>query len=264
MLRISREGVLPQIVLPLLPRLFRSFLFNMSYSLIARPTFEPGTHYNREIERPILGICFFEPVQIPLVVTKLKKEYFYDTGHQIVFQALQEMYNSRIPIDMITIVQYLWDKGVKEINGSNTPYFISRLTNDVVSGLHTRYHCAVLCQLHERREALAAGKPLLRKSAAWKFPPHARWYLSMISKEALRYTAKKYGKSIIIGKSISPKIIQVPNENWVYLLHLIHPNDTFTCQSGLTTHILTRHQCQALLPSFKKLYLEPGNQLVWR
>lgn len=227
--------------------------------------YKEGVHYNREIERAVLGVCLLEKTPLPVVIRMLKPEVFYLDSHQLVFNALKDMFYAKLDIDLLTVCQYLWSKGVQHIASDNTAAFLTRLTRDVVSGAHARYHAVILQDLHLKRVAYGKGEVLAIKSAKWKFPPHARWYLSMVSKQALRLTATQYGKKMIRSKNAGTEIVRVPNTDWVYILHLARPEYTWTCLSSAPVYReLSREACAALIPVHKKLYVENGTDLVWR
>lgn len=230
--------------------------------MLIQREYKEGVHYNREIERAVLGICLLEKPHIPYVIRQLKPEFFYNSGHQVVFNTIKEMHVNRLDIDLLTTVQYLWSKGVQQITSDNTAAFLTRLTRDVVSGTHVQYHCAILQDLYLHKVAYAKGEVINKKSAKWKFPPHARWYLSMITKGALRLTAPKYGRELVTGQQGTT--LEVPNKDWVYLMHLVDPQSGWTCIPGRTPYKLTREECVARLPVDKKLYVENQSELVWR
>ena len=50
-------------------------------------------------------------------VEKINEEYFYVPAHQIIYQALVELWNSNQGIDLITFTQFLRDRNLLETIG---------------------------------------------------------------------------------------------------------------------------------------------------
>ncbi len=114
-----------------------------------------ATHYNLEIEAAILGICMLEKTAFSRIYGVLKPEYFYSEGNQKVFNAMSEMVTANLPIDILTVHDYLQRvKGIKEISMHNTAYYLSRLTNNVVSSTHMEYHSLILQKMWCQRELI--------------------------------------------------------------------------------------------------------------
>lgn len=125
--------------------------------------FENNIHYSTNFERAILGICLMEKDAFARIYGVVDKETFYHDSHQVVFETLKTMFEQSIPIDILTVIDQLFRfKGLKEINGTNTDYFITSLTNDIVSSAHLEYHCHVVKTMWTEREIIKlthSGQP---------------------------------------------------------------------------------------------------------
>lgn len=222
--------------------------------------FVKDIHYSRTAERAVLGAALLIPrVTRRLLALPMKVEYFYDDDHKRVFKALTELEFRGTPIDLITVNHYLVNSGFKELAGSNTAYFLTKLTNDVVSDAHLDPHCGIIKQLYEDRQLIslstqaAAGASVAKlkrlaakiESPTRKFPiKEARYLLKRVDKELIKKTADKYGSKTITGTQ--PFRIQVDNIFMVYLMWLIDPTYTWTVNSGDET--FTRERCLAEIP----------------
>lgn len=112
-------------------------------------------HYSKDLESAILGICLLEKDSFGRTYGIIDKENFYFDGHKEVYDAIAEMYNNGIPIDLLTVTDYLMnDKKKIEINSLNTAYFLVRLTNSVASSAHLEYHCFIIKRMWMEREVL--------------------------------------------------------------------------------------------------------------
>lgn len=117
--------------------------------------FEKDIHYNLEFEKAILGICLLEKEAFGRIYSIVDKSCFYHYGHQIIFESIAEMYVNGLPIDVLTVSDHIFRiKGVKEISNQNIGYFVTTMTNSVVSSAHAEYHAAVLKTLWMEREII--------------------------------------------------------------------------------------------------------------
>lgn len=117
--------------------------------------FEKDIHYSQNFEWAILGICILEANAFGRTYGIIEMETFYYDGSKLVYRALAEMFNNGLPIDIFTVVDYITNKlGQKKIYQEPTPYYVSRLTNSVVSSAHLEYHCHVIKRMWMEREVV--------------------------------------------------------------------------------------------------------------
>lgn len=118
--------------------------------------FKEYLHYNQDMEKALLGACLLEKLAFSRLISIIDNgNIFYNTGHQQVFEAILEMYKESLPIDLLTVADYFYNrKKVVIINGSNTAYFLADCTKDVVSTANMEYHAIVVRELWQRRKVL--------------------------------------------------------------------------------------------------------------
>jgi replicative DNA helicase len=117
--------------------------------------FKKHIHYSQELEQAVLGACMLEYSAFSRIYGILKPETFYMFGHQEVFSAMAEMYDSGAPIDTFTVVDYLTRKrGFEHFHGYNVLYFVTRLTNCVVNTAHLEYHASIIKAMWMDRELI--------------------------------------------------------------------------------------------------------------
>jgi len=115
--------------------------------------FKELIHYDKNMECAILGACLIEKTAYGRVRGLLGKECFYYTSNEIVYSVLSEMWENNYPIDLLTVTQYIVrNKGINELSKSNVAYYLTKLTNDVVSTAHLEYHALLVRQLYAERE----------------------------------------------------------------------------------------------------------------
>lgn len=107
--------------------------------------------HSKELEKNILGAIIMDKRVLPLVVGHLKEEIFYDLTHQKIFGVIKKMYNENTHVDISTVAQKLQsDETVKEAGGA---YYLSKLTDGVVSTSHINTHIEMVIELYKKRQA---------------------------------------------------------------------------------------------------------------
>lgn len=117
------------------------------------PQFKEYIHYDKGMEGAVLGACLLDKTAYGRVRGLLMKECFYLDGNKKIYEVLTEMWEKNYPIDILTVVQYLVrDKCIDVLESFNTPYYVTRLTNSVVSTANLEYHALLIRQLYAERE----------------------------------------------------------------------------------------------------------------
>ena len=82
----------------------------------------------------------------------LKPECFYVESHQRIYRAMQSLAQKSQPIDMLTVVEEL--KFREELEMAGGPYYVTRLTNSVVSAANIDAHSRIILQKFIQRELI--------------------------------------------------------------------------------------------------------------
>ncbi len=106
----------------------------------------------RELEEAILGAMMLEKGAFDDVIEVIKAECFYVDAHQRIFKAMQNLAANSSPIDLLTVVEQLKKSEELEIVGG--PYFVTKLTNAVVSSANIIAHCRIVLQKFIQRELI--------------------------------------------------------------------------------------------------------------
>ena len=107
----------------------------------------------RELEEAVLGAIMLEKAAFDNVIdTNLKPECFYVEAHQIIFSAMRDMQQSGTPIDILTVVEEL--KKQEKLDAVGGAYYITKLTNVVVSTAHIDAHARIILQKFIQRELI--------------------------------------------------------------------------------------------------------------
>jgi len=106
----------------------------------------------KELEEAVLGAIMLEKSAFDAVVEILKPECFYVESHQRIFKAMQGLATKSMPIDLLTVVEELRSREELEITGG--PYFVTKLTNSVVSAANIEAHSRIILQKFIQRELI--------------------------------------------------------------------------------------------------------------
>lgn len=106
----------------------------------------------RDLEEAVLGAIMLEKSAFDTIVEILKPECFYVDAHQRIFKAFQDLAQKSMPIDMLTVVEELKTK--EELDMVGGPYYITKLTNAVVSTANLEAHARIILQKFIQRELI--------------------------------------------------------------------------------------------------------------
>jgi replicative DNA helicase len=116
----------------------------------------------RELEEAVLGAIMLEKTAFDTVIEILKPECFYVESHQRIYMAMQSLAQKSQPIDMLTVVEELRFREELELTGG--PYFITRLTNSVVSAANIDAHARIILQKFIQRELIRISGEIISDS----------------------------------------------------------------------------------------------------
>ncbi|MFP5041926.1 replicative DNA helicase [Parasediminibacterium sp. JCM 36343] len=106
----------------------------------------------RELEEAVLGAIMLEKGAFDVVSEILKPECFYVEAHEHIFRCMMSLEQKSQPIDILTVVEELRFKELLEAVGG--PYFVTKLTNAVVSTANIDAHARIVLQKFIQRELI--------------------------------------------------------------------------------------------------------------
>jgi replicative DNA helicase len=110
--------------------------------------------HNLEMEQGVLGCQLLDPNQcIGECIEKLKEIVaYYDLRHQVIQQALFDMFNARTPVDLTTVQQWLKDKKMLDQIGGIA--YLSALQDAVPSAANLSYYLDIVCEKYFLRRVI--------------------------------------------------------------------------------------------------------------
>ena len=107
-------------------------------------------------EKSLLGAVMLSNDVLPEVLTILRPRDFYETRHQIIFQAIIDLYDQHKPIDLLTLTSELkTKKQLKEIGGGVYLVRNGITVLDLVDARIDIRHLQALCHLEIFRQNAA-------------------------------------------------------------------------------------------------------------
>lgn len=106
----------------------------------------------KDLEEAVLGAIMLEKGAFDTVVEILSPECFYVDAHQRIYRAMQGLANKSQPIDILTVVEELRTREELDIIGG--PYYVTKLTNAVVSSANIEAHSRIILQKFIQRELI--------------------------------------------------------------------------------------------------------------
>ena len=113
----------------------------------------------KDLEEAILGAVMLEKNAFDVVVEILKPECFYVDAHQRIYRAMQGLAQKNQPIDILTVAEELRTR--EELDMVGGPYYVTKLTNAVVSSAHIEAHSRIVLQKFIQRELIRASGEII-------------------------------------------------------------------------------------------------------
>src|SRR5882762_5705366 len=113
--------------------------------------------HSLEAEQGVLGCIMLAASEcLGECITKLKagSEIFYDLRHRTIYDTMVEMYDTKVPIDTITLQQRLKDK--QQLDGVGGLAFLSALPDAVPSAANLDYYLNIVREKHVLRKMIHA------------------------------------------------------------------------------------------------------------
>lgn len=113
----------------------------------------------KELEVVVLGAIMLEKGAFDIVSEILHPECFYVDAHQRIFKAMRSLVIKNMPVDLLTVVEQLKiHEDLEKVGGA---YYVTTLTNGVVSSANIEAHSRVVLQKFIQREIIRISGELI-------------------------------------------------------------------------------------------------------
>lgn len=108
-----------------------------------------------DAERSTIGALLVDKDSIIKISDFLKPDDFYHDAHRMIYQAMQDLYDKRTPIDLVTLTNVLEErKELKLIGGAS---YLALLANEVPTSTHVFQYATIVKQKAILRRLILAG-----------------------------------------------------------------------------------------------------------
>ena len=113
-----------------------------------------------DLEEVVLGALMLEKEAVNAVIDILTPEVFYKEAHQLIFAAIKDLFTKSEPIDILPVTNHL--KSPNDLDAAGGAYYISQLTNRVVSSANIEYHSRIILQKHIQRQLIQISSETIK------------------------------------------------------------------------------------------------------
>ena len=115
-----------------------------------------------DVEEAVLGAMLVEPSTIDASMEELNASCFYDPRHRMIFEAMTELVNGHVSIDLVTVSEKLRSRGqLEEIGGAVT---LANLSQNIGAAAHIEFYIKILKQKAIQRDLITASYDILRQA----------------------------------------------------------------------------------------------------
>jgi replicative DNA helicase len=176
----------------------------------ARPTIDrlpPNSAEPGGAEQGVLGCCLLSPNEcLGECIEKLKDsgaEFFYDLRHQTIYENLAAMFNTREPIDLITVQQKLKDKQLLEQIGGIA--YLSQLQDSVPSAANLSYYLEIVREKFLLRKMIQTCTEVVGR--VYDYEGEVDALMDEVERDVLRISESRAQDSVATTKDLVTKAI---------------------------------------------------------
>ncbi|MBD3330002.1 replicative DNA helicase [Candidatus Peregrinibacteria bacterium] len=111
--------------------------------------------HSLEAEKSTLGSLIVDKDSIVKISDFLFPEDFYHDAHKSIYQAVRDLYDKRVPIDLVTLTNILKDRDHLESIGGAT--YLAKLANEVPTATHIYQYATIVKEKGILRKLILAG-----------------------------------------------------------------------------------------------------------
>jgi len=115
-----------------------------------------------DMEEAVLGAMMLDKNAVAEVIDILKPEAFYKESHSVIFKAIQDLFHTTQPVDILTVTQQLRKNGTIELAGG--AFYVTQLTNRVASAANIEFHSRIVLQKFIQRELIRISSDTIRQA----------------------------------------------------------------------------------------------------
>ena len=115
--------------------------------------------HSAEAEESVIGALLLDRDAIIVVAEFLMPSHFYDDRHKEIFECILELYEERVPIDVLTVAERLKKRKVlKKVGGAT---LLAELANKVPTAAHVEHYGRIVKDHAVKRSLMTAASRLI-------------------------------------------------------------------------------------------------------
>src|SRR5690554_6171231 len=112
-----------------------------------------------DLEEAVLGAMMIDKKGVDDAIDILKPEAFYKEAHRYIFEAIETLFQSTQPIDILTVSTQLRKNGKLEIVGGD--FYLISLTQKIASSAHIEFHSRIILQKFIQRSLIKISNEII-------------------------------------------------------------------------------------------------------
>jgi replicative DNA helicase len=118
--------------------------------------------FSEEAEASVLGAILIDKYAMVTLAEILTPDDFYSLRHKLIFEACMELYEERVPLDILTVSDRLKKKkALKKVGGSS---YLAGLANQVPTAAHVEHYAKIVKDLATKRNLISAASKIVEMS----------------------------------------------------------------------------------------------------
>lgn len=114
--------------------------------------------HSKEAETSVLGCVLIDRNALVDVVDKLLPDMFYEPRHSLIFEAVQQLYTDRAPVDVVTVADKLKEgKNLKKVGGNG---YLAELAANVPTSAHAEKYADIVRGYFIKRQMVSLAGDL--------------------------------------------------------------------------------------------------------
>lgn len=126
---------------------------------MAKPKLPP---HDIEAEKSLLGALLVDPDALVKVADLIRPESFYNPSHNIIYAAIEQLYEKRQPVDAITLTSQL--KKMKKLDEAGGTAALAHLSNILSTAANVVEYAKVVAALYVKRRIISISGELTEQA----------------------------------------------------------------------------------------------------
>ncbi|MBQ7201855.1 replicative DNA helicase [Candidatus Saccharibacteria bacterium] len=110
-------------------------------------------------EKSLLGAILISDKILPEILTIIKPSDFYDEKHKLIFEAMVNLYDRHMPVDLVTLTSEL--RAGKKLNDVGKASYLTELSTYVPTASHATAYAEIVEKMSTRRRLIQAGSQIV-------------------------------------------------------------------------------------------------------